>query len=198
MPRLRPRPFSRQEHALGHSLKHNPKHGLHYGRIGHHVRSGYSSESEIFFFLDANREEGSIETLTFQTQDNCGGAVGVMGPTTSNSTTHSLHDQVETPDLRNAKPSGGHGQVETPSPHKTTPNGKNDQVETPNKEIQEFWLRLLSSDRQQKETESKKYEAVLRIQCKVRQIQAAMKYLDARTEKRSMSCLLYTSPSPRD
>ena len=139
MPRLRPRPFSRQEHALGHSLKYNPNHGLHYGPIGHFVPSENPLNGKnLFFFLDANREEGSIETLTFQNQDNCGGAVGVMGPTTSNSTTHSLHDQVETPDLRNAKPSGGHGQVETPSPHKTTPNGKNDQVETPNKEIQEF------------------------------------------------------------
>ena len=121
--------------------------------------------------------------MTFQNQDSCGRAVGVMGPTTSNSTTQSLHDQVETPGLHDAKPSNGNGQVETPSPHKTTPNGKNNKVETPNKEIQEFWLQLLSSDRQQQqETESKKYEAVLRIQCKVRQRQVAMKYHDARQE----------------
>ena len=88
MPRLRHRPLSRQEAALRRSLKLNPNNSLHYGRIGHLVRSGYSSESEIFFFLDANREEESIETLTFQNQDNRGGAVGIMGPTTSNSTSH--------------------------------------------------------------------------------------------------------------
>ena len=151
MPRPRPRPYSRQEHALGHSLKHNPKYGLHYGRIGHHVRSGYSSESEIFFFLDANRGPESIETLTSHNQDNCGGAVGIMGPTTSNSTSH---DQVETPGRHDAK------QVETPSIRSTEPSGEDDQVETPDqyKEMQKFWQKLLSSGpQQQQETESKEH-----------------------------------------
>ena len=102
--------------------------------------------------------------------------MGIMGPTTSNSTSH---DQVETPGLHDAK------QVETPSTRSTEPSGEDDQVETPDqyKEMQNFWQKLLSSGpQQQQETESKKYEAVLRIQCKVRQMQA-----NARTEKRSMS-----------
>ena len=110
-----------------------------------------------------------------------------------------MHDKIETPNLHKAEPRGENGQVETPDPHTTTPNGKNNQVKTPYKqireelaelrktlaEIDEVRQQILHSDRIKQE--SKKYEAVLKIQCKVRQIQAAMKYLDARTEKRSMS-----------
>ena len=56
--------------------------------------------------------------------------------------------------------------------------------------------RLLSLDQQkQQETESKKNEAVLRIQCKVRQRQAAMKYHDARQEAEIKSRSKYVNVS---
>ena len=89
MPRLRHRPFSRQEFALVRALNNTPHYGLHYGQIGHFVPPGTPLNWKNFnFFLGANREGESIETLTFQNQDNCGEAVGVMGPTIqSNSTT---------------------------------------------------------------------------------------------------------------
>ena len=97
MSRLRHRPFSRQEFALVHALNstpnygpnYGPQYGLHYGRIGHFVHPGTPLNwKNLHFLLGANREGESIETLTFQNQDNCGEAVGVMGPTIqSNSTT---------------------------------------------------------------------------------------------------------------